>query len=1475
LTRAVPLGADPAPATDTVGTNHHLSVKSSASGDSIGGGSTIFESAHSAALGLAPPIASPSFRFVPLRLLGTGATSDVWKAEDRLTGIEVALKVALHDEGASVLALEAERLASAFSPHLPEIFEIGRIPAGAPAALAAGRPYVAMSWMPGQPLGSGALDSEEERRAVALVVARDIGEALAHLDAAGMAHGDVKPANILVEQGRGSNRGPRRASLVDLGLSADALERMPIGGTPRYLPPEIWVGNAGGDGRARDRFALGLVLAEILVPDLTESARLAEDARRARLPPPFDAWCAALLAPDPGARPRAAWIADQAQRAAAGSPGRAPQAAGLPSRAPQAAGPPDRAEHWRRMVRAAYLGSRRAEIAWAARAASVAFHGGAGDWLRHAVEVQRSALAFGGEAPHGGAVQLGDADALARSRWLVTLVGSPAARWSLASVARASDEQWARGLERLVSAREPATWSVTDVEAAVGDAAGAEPTAARAKDGAAHGETASHVELALALSGEGKRSAIETIEAGLFAGTGRASERTEIELRRAAADALRRMGEAGRALALLAADPAPDVHTLRAEIARRAGDRELADAEARAALAHDPNDGQAHAVLARILVDQGNARAALALLTDASPSGACHEVRAIALVMSGDAHAARKELEIAEALAATEEARGRAAGLFGYVAHQSGDFARARSSYARAAEHAERAGALVEEATYLTGEAAAAVDEGAIGRALETARRASLLFEHLGRPADAARALLARAASFSTAGAKLEATFAAREARERARFLGDARAEAFACWALTDAGEPEDPDAVEAARFAARLLSPSGTDEDRLRALARLLRHVPADVGPDKVPWADALASQGSTLTAARLEWWGARAERWLAGAGAGRAETPVAEICELARLPAPIAARGPALAAAAALAARLGNGSAVRLLARAQAEAARALVSGVPDDLRESAASLPWVRSAHAPEASGVTAEQIADFEGLVRALGARDSLRPLLEQVLDSLILWTGVERGLLLLRNPIGKLVPRAARNLARADLEGEQRALSYSLAARAIELGEPVVAVDASGEMPSLHESVHALKLRSVLAVPLVARGKALGVVYLDDRMRRGAFGPSELAWVKLVATLAAVAIADAHDQILLRRVARRAERAGRALAHELSRREVELDVIGRELLRAQGGLGTRFRYDAIIGKSRTITEMLKVVDRVTVSGVPVLLVGESGSGKELVARAIHGNGPRRAKTFVGENCAAIPEPLLESTLFGHVRGAFTGADRGRAGLFEIAHEGTLFLDEVGEMSLPMQAKLLRALEEGEVRPLGSERGRKVDVRIVAATHRNLDQMVKAGQFREDLFYRLNVITIHVPALRDRSDDIPLLVHHFVEKHGDGRHPRVSNDALARLCRYAWPGNVRQLENEIRRAIILCDGAIQVENLSPEIQNPHDQASSERIGLRVRPRVDALETELVRAALLETHGNQTKAAHMLGLSRFGLQKMIKRLGIKPPS
>src|SRR5208283_561531 len=206
------------------------------------------------------------------------------------------------------------------------------------------------------------------------------------------------------------------------------------------------------------------------------------------------------------------------------------------------------------------------------------------------------------------------------------------------------------------------------------------------------------------------------------------------------------------------------------------------------------------------------------------------------------------------------------------------------------------------------------------------------------------------------------------------------------------------------------------------------------------------------------------------------------------------------------------------------------------------------------------------------------------------------------------------------------------------------------------------------------------------------------------------------------------------------------------------------------------------------DRVTASDVPVLVVGESGTGKELIARAIHMNGPRARQAFVSENCASVPETLLESTLFGHVKGAFTGASATRAGLFDIADGGTLFLDEIGEMSLAMQAKLLRVLQDGEVRPVGGERARKVDVRIIAATHRDLEAMVAAGTFREDLLYRLNVITLRVPALRERPEDIPLLVDHMIAKHAGGRRVKVTRPAMVKLASFPWPGNVRQLENE---------------------------------------------------------------------------------------
>ncbi|MFG0319989.1 MAG: sigma-54 interaction domain-containing protein [Planctomycetota bacterium JB042] len=265
--------------------------------------------------------------------------------------------------------------------------------------------------------------------------------------------------------------------------------------------------------------------------------------------------------------------------------------------------------------------------------------------------------------------------------------------------------------------------------------------------------------------------------------------------------------------------------------------------------------------------------------------------------------------------------------------------------------------------------------------------------------------------------------------------------------------------------------------------------------------------------------------------------------------------------------------------------------------------------------------------------------------------------------------------------------------------------------------------------------------------------------------------------------------------------------------GRE---AAAGPVDRSRYAEIIGESPAMLEVFALLDKVAASNIPVLIQGESGTGKELIASAIHRNSPRSAKPFVTENCAAIPETLQESELFGYKRGAFTGADRDRPGLFRVADGGTLFLDEVGDMSLAMQKKLLRALQDGEIRPVGGTKSIHVDVRVVSASNRLLPDLVAKKQFREDLFYRLNGVTIRLPPLRERAEDVPALASFFlarVAKEMGREAPGLAADARAALKRYAWPGNIRELENEVRRCLALLggDATITAAHLSDEVRS----------------------------------------------------------------
>jgi transcriptional regulator with PAS, ATPase and Fis domain len=317
------------------------------------------------------------------------------------------------------------------------------------------------------------------------------------------------------------------------------------------------------------------------------------------------------------------------------------------------------------------------------------------------------------------------------------------------------------------------------------------------------------------------------------------------------------------------------------------------------------------------------------------------------------------------------------------------------------------------------------------------------------------------------------------------------------------------------------------------------------------------------------------------------------------------------------------------------------------------------------------------------------------------------------------------------------------------------------------------------------------------------------------------------------------------------------------------------------FPFIIGDHPLIHKIATLIKRLTATDVTVLVSGESGTGKELVARGIHALSRRADQPFIALNCGAIPAELLESEMFGHERGAFTGAIATRAGIFQLADGGTIFLDEIGEMSAPLQAKLLRVLQDGEIRPVGSDRTRKVDVRIIAATNKDLQQQMKSNAFREDLFYRLNVIPIVMPPLRERRSDIPLLIDHFLDKQNHQRpeHPvQFNTDAMVLLSEYDWPGNVRELENLVEQVVICSDDTtVGVESLPSTVR---EFISEKRIpkptlsqsGLDLNGTLESYENRLIDEALSRTKGNKQAAARLLGLKRTTLvAKLSRRTGV----
>jgi len=509
-----------------------------------------------------------------------------------------------------------------------------------------------------------------------------------------------------------------------------------------------------------------------------------------------------------------------------------------------------------------------------------------------------------------------------------------------------------------------------------------------------------------------------------------------------------------------------------------------------------------------------------------------------------------------------------------------------------------------------------------------------------------------------------------------------------------------------------------------------------------------------------------------------------------------------------------------------------------------------------------------------IAKTLTSERDLKKVLTVVMDTIVELTNAERAFVWLGGYEDGGV-KVARNIDKEHVKKPAGKVSRSILRSAMESGETVLTDNASEDSEFLSSaSIGEMKLRSVVCTPLRLHGETIGALYVDHRFRDAEFTEEDMALLAEFRDLAAVAIENASLFEENAKQRSRLEQMNTQLAKEVAEQNAEMEAYRNRLRSLKPRGKYKYDYSEILGSSPAIREVFSLLDRVIPTKFPVLIEGDSGVGKELIARAIHMNGARPNSPFLTENCGALPENLLESELFGHVKGAFTGADRTRDGLFQRAHGGTLFLDEIGEMSRNMQTKLLRAIQEGEVRKVGATQVEKVDVRIISATNRVLQDEVHAGNFREDLFYRLNVVRIHVPPLRDRVEDIEPLLQHFLvracEEAGVPLKP-LSTAALKILTTHTWPGNVRELQNEVKRLVALADDVIGPEllqNLKSRAPRTPGGNSTDLAGRKLKE----IEHQAILETLKLTGGNKAETAKRLGISRRALYDKIEKYGIK---
>ena len=814
--------------------------------------------------------------------------------------------------------------------------------------------------------------------------------------------------------------------------------------------------------------------------------------------------------------------------------------------------------------------------------------------------------------------------------------------------------------------------------------------------------------------------------------------------------------------------------------------------------------------------------------------------------------------------------------LEGLALHRLGDAAGAARAHREAIRLFQRADLPADEAAVWTNLGNVLLASGTPLRAAAAHRRALRLFRKLGRRDREAVALnnlgLALRARRDLAGA--------RTAFEEARALYDAHGDPFgAASARANLGTVLSLQGDAAAALAALGQAESSFRAGRHpREEAVVLRHrVRALIELRRFPEARTAAARAERLArrhGLRSEEAEGRAARGEALERGGAPEEGAALLrdaaARLRQLGLEESAASASLRAArgllrAALLAREGGreSRAVELFHSARAEVPPR--SGDPEARREVVDLLRRLR--RPPQEPAGPGAGLARLVEINRRLTSAESPGQLLRTVLDAALELTGARRGFVILRAGSDDARFEAARHLGRDELSDPSGSVSRSVLDRVLRTGAPVWTDNAMEDRrfagnPSLVQ----LRLHSVACVPLKVRGRIRGALYLDHPGRPGLFGHGSLRWLRALADQAALIVAELRQRRRILELNRRL----RALVRSRTR---ELQQTREALRHAEMARGARFHR--MVGRSPAMNEVYRLVERLAPSPLPVLVEGETGTGKELVARALHELSPRKKGPFVSVNCAALPEALVESELFGHVRGGFTGAVDDAPGLFRAAHGGTLFLDEVGDLPPPAQAKLLRALEGGEVRPVGGNAPILVDVRVISATNRDLDELRRAGRFRDDLYYRLKAVRLRLPPLRERREDIPLLLSEFLSSAASetGTPAKVPDaEALRRLLDYDWPGNVRELLNEARRLAAFPGSSVSEEALSPEIRAERVPAAPSAPGpdaLR-RAALDG-EARVLRAALDRCGGNKTRAAALLGLSRLGLRKKLSRCGL----